>query len=238
MGIRAGVLRYLTLLLIFAIGPLVPTVCAGSVAVNLTGTIQSASPDAITATGVAVGDPITVSFSYDPTQVGGGGTYTFTGSSKVHTFDLVVHDSMGNQVFHDFYTGNITALYVIQVTYGFTSNMLYPGVNGTELDINGDTLYNQGLGVSPGFDLSLFNPGNVGTSPTNPLPDSTLINNFTSNGTLLTWGVGNQTFTATFNFQSVPEPSTLLLGIVGIVTTTLGFRNLRRDPRASARCQI
>jgi hypothetical protein len=237
MGTRIGSVIGAFVLLTLSAGPLVSTVAAGDVSYNFTGTIQTVSNGATIATGVTKGDKISGSFSYDPTQSGSNGTYHFTGSAKTHTFSFIVTDSGGNQVFKDFYTGNVTALYSIQVTYGYTSNPLYPGVNGTELDIKGDTLYNQGLGASPGFDLRLFDPGNVGTSPSNPLPDSSLINNFVSNGILLNWGQSEtrQTFTATFNFSTVPEPSSLLLGIVATLTCAIVFSVSKYESDSASR---
>jgi len=226
MGTRARVFRHSTLLLFFVAGPFIPTLAAGSVSENFWGTIQSVSNPGDT--GIAVGDTISGSFAYDPTQSGSGGFYTFTGSPLAHTFTFTISDSGGNQVFTDFYTGNYSANYAINVIYGYTSNPQYPGVNGTELDIMGDTLYNQGGGVSPGFKLALFDPGNVGTSPSNPLPDSTVITNFVSNEALLTWGPpssqSSPSFTANISFQAIPEPSSLLMGILGLLTCTIGAK--------------
>jgi len=213
---------------------MIPTLAAGTVSENFSGTIQSVLDPG--STGIALGDTISGSFAYDPTQSGSGGLYTFTGSPLVHTFTFTIFDSGGNQVFTDYYTGNVTAYYAINVVYGYTSNPQYPGVNGTELDIRGDTLYNQGKGVSPGFDLALFDPGNVGTLPSNPLPDSTVITNFVSNEALLTWGAPTtQSFTADISFQSVPEPSSLLMGVLGLCTCTIGFLALRRESAGVSR---
>jgi len=227
MGTRVRVFRHSTLLLFFVAGPFIPTLAAGSVSENFSGTIQSVSNPGDT--GIAVGDPISGSFAYDPTQSGSGGLYTFTGSPLSHTFTFTIYDSGGSQVFMDYYSGNFSAYYAINVVYGYTSNPQYPGVNGTELDIMGDTVYNQGAGVSPGFKLALFDPGNVGTSPSNPLPDSTVITNFVSNEGLLTWGPPSSqpspSFTANIGFPAaVPEPSSLLMGIIGLLTCTIGAK--------------
>jgi hypothetical protein len=234
MGTRVRVFRHSTLLLFFMAGPLVPTLAAGTVTVDFSGTIASVFNPGNTE--VAVGDSISGSFAYSTAQSGSGGLYTFTGSPLVHSFSFTVSDSGGNQLFTDYYTGNFTAYYAISVIYGYTSNPLYPGVNGTELNITGDTLYMQGHGISPGFDLTYFNPGNIGTSPSNPLPDSTVIKNFVSNKAFLVWGdPGVQSFTADFGFQSVPEPSSLLLAILGLSTCTIGFSAMRRKSAGDSR---
>ena len=234
METRTRVFLPATLLLMVVAGPLVPTVAAGSVSYDFSGTVVSVSPAANAATGVAMGDRISGNFAYDPTQTGSNGFYDFTGSSNVHSFTFTVSDTGGNQVFTDFYSGNVSAYYAISVIYGFTSNPQYPGVNGTELDITGDTVYNQARGFSgpanPGFDFSFFNPGNVGTSPSNPLPDSNVIQNFVNNAAVLAWGQPDQTFTADFNFSVVPEPSSLLLGILAILACTMRFLVRKREP--------
>jgi hypothetical protein len=226
MESRVRVFRHSILLLVFLAGPLIPTVAAGIVSENFSGTIHSVSNPGDT--GIAVGDSISGSFAYDPTQSGSGGFYLFTGSPLVHSFNFTVSDPGGNQVFTDYYTGNFNAYYGITVTYGYMSNPLYPNINGTELDIVGDTLYNQGGGISPGFDLAYFDPGNVGTSPSNPLPDTTVIKNFLSNEAFLAWGPQNSqtapSFIALIGGPTVPEPSSLLMAIVGLLTCTIGVK--------------
>jgi len=228
MGTAVRVLRCALLLLFFAAGPMMPALVAGTVSVDFSGTIQSVLNPGNT--NVAVGDTISGNFTYDSTQSGSGGFYQFMGSPLAHNFTFTVSDSGGSQVFTDYYTGNFNAYYGINVIYGYTSNPQYPGKNGTELDIAGDTLYMQGQGVSPGFDLALFNPGNVGTSPSNPLPDLAGIANFVSQDAFLNWGnPGVQSFGAVISFQAaVPEPSSLLLGALGLLTCTIGFSATRR----------
>ncbi len=234
METRVPIFRYSALLLFFVAGPLIPALPAGIVSENFSGTIESVLNPGNT--NVAVSDTISGSFAYDASQSGSGGLYTFTGSPLIHSFTFTVSDSGGNQVFLDYYTGNFTAYYAINVIYGYTSNAQYPGINGTELDIRGDTLYNQGHGISPGFDLALFDPGNVGTSPSNPLPDSSVINHFTSNEAFLTWGEpGVQSFTAIIRFGAIPEPSSLLMGVLGILTCTIGFLASRRGLAGDSR---
>jgi hypothetical protein len=241
MGIRVRTFLRSTVLFVLVAGPLMPALAAAPVAYNFSGKILSVSAGATTATGVVVNDTITGGFAYDPTQVGTSGDYTFTGSSKVHSLSFKIFDSGGNQVFTDSYSGNVSAYYAMKVIYGFTSNPQYPGVNGTELDIKGDTIYKQGLGISgpsiPAFVLSLFDPGNVGTSPTNPLPNATVIKNFVSNKALLTWDPPDQSFSAEVSFEGVgvPEPASLVTGVLGIVTCAVGYLIFHRKPAGDPR---
>jgi hypothetical protein len=210
-------------------GPL-RTVAAANVAYNFSGRIQTVSQAATNATGVVVGDTITGSFVYDPTQTGSitTGLYTFTGSSKIHTFTFKIFDpTTGSQVFTDSYSGNASAYYAAQLAFSSTA--------GTTLDLLGDTIYKQGLGITgpsiPAFDLRLFNPTNAGgyTATHLPLPDTTLIRNFTPNTGLLTWDPPDQTFTATVEFEEiVPEPASLVTGLLGLLTSTAGCWIFRR----------
>ncbi len=113
---------------------------------------------------VVAGDTINGSISYDPTQLGSTGLFTFTGSAKVHDGNLsALHN--GSQVYADLYSSNL--LYTIKMTY----NTTYKGQIGSLMEIKFHTVG----GYT--FDLKLFNLGNVGfTGPI--LPTTTTINNF------------------------------------------------------------
>jgi hypothetical protein len=193
---------------------------AGVVTYNFTGKVISVSTAAESATSVIVGDTITGSLAYDSSQTGSLGNFTFTGSNKVHSLSFKIFNASKQQVFTDSYSGNISAYYAIKLQFPYSQNPLYPGITGTQMDIKGDTIYKQGLGVSgasnPAFDVSLFNKGNSGTSS---LPTSSTITNFTSNSGLLTWDPPQQQIIA---LLGVPEPSGLVMGLLGLVTSTLG----------------
>jgi hypothetical protein len=180
-----------------------------------------------------VGYTISGSFSYDSTQTGNinTGIYTFTGSSKIHTMTFKIFDANKNQVFTDSYSGNSTAYYQAKVASSIA--------NGTTLDMLGDTIYKQGLGVTgpgppPAFDLTLFNPTNGGGfNPNNlPLPTTTTIANFIKTTGALHWDPEDQAFDAVitaFNgHQVVPEPSSIAMSVIAIVTCSAGFRVCRR----------
>jgi hypothetical protein len=222
------------MLLTLSVGLLTPSASASTVTLNFSGTIQSVSQEATTKTGVIKGDKITGSLAYDSTQTGSitTGTYTFTGSPKIHTLTFKIFDSAGNQVFTDSYSGNTNAYYAAQVSYSSTA--------GTKLDLLSDTIYKQGLGIThaldpgtPAVDVTLFNPTSAGGfSATHlPLPDTTLIRNFVPNTGLLSWDPPDQTFSAIISFGStVPEPASLVTGVLGLVTCAAGFWVFGRKP--------
>jgi hypothetical protein len=232
MRIRNRAFLQSTLLLSLVAGPLLPELSAGIISYSFSGRIIEVSQAATDATKVVVGNTITGAFAYDPTQAGSAGNFTFTGSSKIHTMTFKIFDSAGTQVFTDSYSGNATAYYFNKVAFSSTT--------GTTLDIKGDTVYKQGLGVTgpgppPAFDLALFNPTNAGGfSATNlPLPTSTTITNFVKTTGTLDWDPSGQSFGAditSFNDQTVPEPTSLVMAVLAILTCTAGCLISRRKP--------
>jgi hypothetical protein len=209
MRIRPRAFLLSALLLALAGEPWIPAATAATITYNFRGTIETVSEAATTATGVVADDTISGSFGYDSTQTGSNGLYTFTGSSKVHSFTFGIFDSNDNGVFTDSYSGNVSAYYAIKVAYGVTNSPLYPGISGTQMDIMGDTIYKQGLGITgpgppPAFDLTLFNPGNAGNPPSTHLPDSSAsgIQNFVANTGLLSWDPRTKRSLRTSNSRS------------------------------------
>jgi hypothetical protein len=232
MGKSARDRTFLTLLSLLAAGTLVPQAIASSTVVNYaySGKIISTA----NVPSVVVGDTITGTFSYDSTQSGNAttGNFTFTGSSKAHTFTLKIFNSSNQQVFSDSYSGNSTAYYFGQVAY--VSSSL------TNFNIEGDTVYKQGLGITKqngdiAFNLALSDTsGAGGFTPTNqPLPTITTIKDFVSNTGLLTWDPPNQTFMAQItsfsDLNSVPEPSTGMLWCLAIGVCALASVILRHS---------
>jgi hypothetical protein len=125
------------------------------------GVISSNSPH------IQVGDSVVGSVSYDNTQVGNGGAFTFTGSSKVHTFGFHVNRN-GSQVWADAFQGQTSSFFQMVLLY----NTQYGGQTGTQLQVKGVT-NNSGM-----FDLLLWDLNNVGFSNNNALPNATQINDF------------------------------------------------------------
>ncbi len=117
--------------------------------------------------GIQVGDTITGTVSYDPTQTGSNGFYNFGSSSKLHAWTLKAFHQ-GVQIKTDLFAGG-THAYTIQVTY----NVNVGGVMGTTMEVRGPGSSGQTI-----LDLVMFDAGNVGESSAEPLPTSTTIANF------------------------------------------------------------
>jgi hypothetical protein len=231
----------LTVFALLVAGPVVPGLSAGTiVSYNFSGAIEEVSQAMTNATGVVVGDTITGTFSYDSSQTGNlsTGLFTFTGSTKIHTMTFKIFNSLGQQVFTDSYSGNRTAYYAAQL--GFNSSVGGSGHPAETLDLMGDTIYKQGLGVTgpgppPAFDLTLYNPS-VTTPPSSfPLPNVTTIRSFVGNNVqapftpALNWDPDGQSFYAPLTrFSPAPEPSSLVLGAAAMVMCTLGWLITRR----------
>jgi hypothetical protein len=243
MKVWLPVFRSSIAFLLLVIGPIVPRLSAGSVvSYGFSGAITSVSQAATNATGVVVGDTISGSFAYDSTQTGSAttGTYTFTGSSKVHSMSFKIFNAAGQQVFSDSYSGNVSAYYAAQLA--FNSSVGGSGKPAETLDLKGDTVYKQGLGITgpnpPAFDLTLYNP-NVTTKPASfPLPTTSTITGFVANNQqppfqpTLMWDPPDQTFTAVIteftDLSGIPEPSSFLLGAVAVAVGVAGCVLRRR----------
>ena len=225
-----------TLLLSLVAGPFMPALSASSITYAYSGKIQEVSAAATAATGVVVGDKISGSFTYDSSQTGSGGIYSFTGVSLAHTFNLNVFNSSGALQFPDSFAGG-SSYFSVNVSYRAASS------GGTYVEVQGDTKYKQSLGVSgpgppPAYYLVLFNPTNAGGySATNlPLPNSNLINDFVKTTGVLNWDPHGQSFSADITqFTAIPEPSSLILSIVAIATCAAGRLITRRKAWRSSR---
>jgi hypothetical protein len=230
MTIKPGAILGSTVLLLLVAGPPVPTVRAGLVTVDFSGTVTAISgPNVTAATGVAPNDVIKGDFTYDSSQTGSGGFYNFTGSANIHSFEFTVYDPTGKtQLFNDLYSGNVTAYYAIQ--------MAFSSIIGTTLDLVGNTVFEQGRGYTgtnpPGYDLTMFNPSNGGGYSANnlPLPGASSIKFFEIFSGKFMWGIpaiGDTpalTFTASITayngINTVPEPSSLLVATLAALAAT------------------
>jgi hypothetical protein len=240
-----GILRA-TLWSSLAVGLFLTPPARGSslVSVSYSGTITQATN---VPGGVVVGDRITGTFVYDYSQSGstasGVANYDFTGSSKTHTLAFQIYPTTGPEdsstlLFSDRYTGNASlatgGYYNARVTYNSTAS------GGTLLSLQGDSYYKYNtLGQdfnntgSPTYVLTLVNASNAGgyTSTNLPLPNTTLMADFAKTNGMLTWDPDGSSFTADFtdvHLTSIPEPSSLLLAILGSLTVAAGGAIARR----------
>lgn len=236
MGITARVFLRSTLLLSFLAGPLASGAVASSITVDYSGTVVSASAAMTTATGVVAGDTIgggsSSMFSYNPSELGSGGVYTFTGSnpaSNAHNFAVTIYNSLGQQQFADSYTGDYASgspdYFVIKMTAA-------SGNTPAEMTIMGDTTYKAGAGyeypANVPYTLVLQSTTYTGGTA---LPTATTMADFNTTNAQLTWDPDGLAFTATVNITTisfnpdfgVPEPTSLVMGVIAMVACTTGF---------------
>jgi hypothetical protein len=239
MKMNTQVLLQSSMVLLLLAGPFVPAVSAASTLVgyNFSGTLTTVTPNAQKPVsqgglGIAVGDFITGAFSYDSSQTGSGGVYTYTGSPKIHTFSFAIYtdSSKTTQLFTDKYSGNVTAFYQNQVTF-------ISSTAGTTLQILGDTIFKSALGISGpagmAFDLTLTNPTSAGgyTMTNLPNPTPTLVKNFVGVNGKLAWDNPGLGFTSDNLVFSIPEPSSAALAGIGIAACAAGVVTSRRKAR-------
>jgi hypothetical protein len=95
----------------------------------------------VTASGdpvILVGDSIQGSISYDSTQLGSAGVYTFTGSAKTHTFSFKDYRN-SVLITSDAYAGLATSLY--QITMSIVNSV-------TQMNVKGVTLAGRTVAIS------------------------------------------------------------------------------------------
>ena len=217
-----------SLLTCMVAGLTVAEAAAGTITYNFSGTVTTIGSATTADTGVIVGDTISGSFTYDPTQTGSNGTYTFTGVTKIHTFAFNIFNAANQKVFNDSYSDDFNSLYQLKVAYAA------PSATGTTLNIIGATSVKDlpPYGPTyPAFDLTMYNPQDLGgyTSTSNEaIPTATTIKDFVATTGLVSWDPGNDSFSGPVTFQAVPEPSGLILLGAGMAGCAIAAVRSRR----------
>jgi hypothetical protein len=182
---------------------------------------------------VKAADTITGSFGYIGSQFTGNsitGNYTFSGSAPLgQSFSLnVATPGTSPLLWSDSYGAN-GALYSIF--------MRQPSAGVTTLEVDVSTIGGSGV-AKPGAFVELFLTSTTYTGG-KTLPTATTIGNFLTTKATLTWDPpGGPSFTADIdNFngvQVVPEPSSLVLGLIAMVTGTAGLVISRHERKADS----
>ena len=235
MGIRSRVLVLLTLVLAVVAGPLVPRAASGgtAVAVSFGGTVNPPTAGITLPPNVLAGDALSGSFSYNPSQLGSLGVYTFTNATPSASVLFVVPTPGYTPAqFSDLYSPGATKTYTITITDSKSGP-------GATLDIHaltdGSTINKANAFVdiiltSKTYTGKLALPTAIGATPT-----TTDISSFLTSPGLLKWDPDGIGLTATltqfngFGVQSIPEPSSLFLGSIGLAAgTVLGLLSRRK----------
>lgn len=220
---------------------------------NFYGNVTAVNPSFPNYPNVKAGDWITGTFTYDSSQTGTSGLYTFTGTSAEPTaesFAIRIWNSASEtlQYDSDSFSGNNTSpgdYFTIKLNYRTVAN------GGTTMVISADTI---GSPANPAVVLTLTDPTNAYTYGTNdtltgtysatnlPLPDqNTLTKDFTVSTTkpgTLTYGdplcadiIGAYPLGGVYPLSAVPEPSTMVLVVVSVAIGTAGSWVSRRRRR-------
>jgi hypothetical protein len=238
MRISARAFLQSTLLSCLTVGLLVGDAVAGPVSpvsVNFGGKVTSALPNDSFPGNVQVPDIITnnSAFGYNSGQAGVGGKYIFTGTTQ--TLSLQVSTpGFPTTTWSDGYAGS-PALYMVTMTKsGSTTKMdLHVATSGGTAEAGSKT--------NAAVDLILTSTTYTGGTT---LPNATTISSFLLTPASLVWdppgaqgepGQGFNGFINVFNGTTVPEPSSLVLGIVALATCSGGFLITRRRAARAAR---
>jgi hypothetical protein len=106
---------------------------------------------------ILVGDSVQGPVSYDSTQAGSAGLYTFTGSSKAHMFSFKDYRG-GVEITSDAYAGHLTSLY--QIIMSIVNNVTQMEVKGVTLAGRTVCMYftaNTNLGTTLPTSMTNFN---------------------------------------------------------------------------------
>jgi hypothetical protein len=243
MRIRTRVFLPATLLLSVFAGPLIPRAVGGSgttVAIPFAGSVLAEPPGStiVLPPNVLAADGISGSFSYFSGQSGLLGVYAFTNSTPAASLIFAIPTpGFTPSQFSDVYKPGAGILYTVTITDAKSGP-------GATLDIHaqmsGGTINKPNASAdiiltSTTYTGKLALPTAEGATPT-----TTDISSFLKTPGTLKWDPDGIGFTATltqfngFNVQSVPEPSSLVMASLALVTCTAGFLISRRKVAAVA----
>jgi hypothetical protein len=246
MRIRSRTFLQSTLMLSLMAGLSVPNAAAGNITVNFSGNVTGELPGAsypgnVNADGKQ--DPIlSSSFVYATSGFTSpsAGVYTLTGLSG-NSFSLNVSTLNGTSGWSDFYLGNPNVFKITMTKSGTT----------TTLDLHVATLggtAEAGPKGSAFMDL-VFTSTNYTGGLALPTSGTVFLQDFCTTKAMLTWDpIGPQGVQGFFsdnisgfivNGQSIPEPSSLVLGLGALATCAAGVLFSRRKAaRALGRSEI
>jgi hypothetical protein len=211
---------------------LVSDAVAGSVNVFFGGSVVGALPGDTFPGNVRAGDAINTNsaFGYNSSQTGLNGKYVFTGSAQSFTLNVKT-PGFPTTLWSDGFSGSPNNFTITMSKSGSTSKMdLHIATAGGTAEA--------GSKINAAVDLVLTSTTYTGGIT---LPTATTINSFLLTPASLTWdppGLGGEGFTGyidIFNGQTVPEPSSLVLAIVGFATCTGGILISRRKEAGASR---
>jgi hypothetical protein len=225
MRISARAIIQSTLLLCLTGGILTPDAAAGSITTFYGGTVTGVLPGHSYPANVATGDTVNGSnsfFSYDPSKTPSdnntNGIYNFTGSGQglaliVNTVPMGPYGNTwsdsyvtnGSYEIKMVVSGTTTTMEVIVATSGGSGQ----GKNGAGVELDFTSTTYTGSGTAGRF----------------ALPTAANIGAFFSSTGKITWDPGNQGWMGeitNINGQSVPEPSSVVLALIAMATSS-GF---------------
>ena len=240
MRSRSRAFLPVTLLLSLIAGPLLPSAFGGStpVAVSFGGTVNPPTQGITLPGNVLQGDSLSGSFSFNPAQSGLLGVYNFTNSTPAASAQFIIlTPGFTPSQFSDVYVGGAGKTYTVTITDSKTGP-------GATLDIHaltaGSTINKPNAFVDVILTSKTYTGKLALPTATGAIPTTTDISSFLTSPGTLKWDPGGIGFTATldvfngFGVQSVPEPSSLVMASLALVTCTAGFL-ISRGKRTSSK---
>ncbi len=229
MRFSASALIRATVVWSFAVWLLLPDAAATSVNISFSGTVNPA-PTGITLPGnVAAGDSLTGSFSYNASQTGSKGVYSFTGPIQSFLYSIAT-PGYNPALFSDQYSGSPST---------FTITIKDTGSGGATLDVHCLTIGGSESPKAGGGTIDMLFTAKTYSGVALPQTQTAFDNAFAPTSLplpTLTWDPDGIGFTATISIVdgvSIPEPSTLALGLVALGLCIAGFVIGRRKTASS-----
>jgi hypothetical protein len=209
-----------------------PNAAATTVNISFSGTVNPPSAGITLPANVETGDSLSGSLSYNPSQTGSKGVYSFTGPIQTFLYSIMT-PGFNPALFSDQYKGSPAA---------FTITITDTTSGGATLDVHCLTVGGSESSKAGGGTVDLLFTATTYSGLALPQNQAAFDNAFATSKDprpTLTWDPDGIGFTATISlvdgfFFSIPEPSTLAMGIIALALCSARFAIVRRKAAGSS----
>ena len=224
MRIRArAVFRPMLLLFVGAV-LLVPDASAGQVTITFGGTVTGTGTGISFPPNVQVGQSISGYFTYNVPASGTNGTYNFAGTNQSLIFSIPI---LGNTSTFSGQNSNVAP----KNTY--TVKIVDTGVKGATFDVAADLINAAG---KTGVTCDILFTSSTYTGVALPASSAAFSAAFAKTTAKFNWDPGGLGIAADINIingEAVPEPSSLVLAVIGMAACTVGSVVVSRRRKAA-----
>jgi hypothetical protein len=224
MRISARVVFQLALLPAVAAGLLVPGASAGQVSITFGGSVTGPGKAASLPTNVAVGEAISGYFTYTYPASGSSGSYSFAGTGQTLLFSIPI---LNNTATFSDQNSNVSP-------NEYTITIKDTGSKGATFDLFVDEINT--YGKPSGATLDLLFTSSTYTGLALPSSSAAFTAAFAFTNGKFQWDPGGEGIGGNLNVingQTVPEPSSLILVVMAMVTCAAASASIARRKAAA-----